>query len=340
VRVLVTGANGFLGRHVVAALLGAGHSVRALVRPSAAMGDLGWEEDVEVLRADLCSDPNLGRAFVDLDAVIHLAASMSGSDFSRFNETVVGTERFLDAMSRSSVRRLVLCSSFSVYDWSQASGTVDEELPLLSGPDVYARGGYAAAKVWQERLARRASEAYGYELTVLRPGFIWGPGNECPLGSLGPSLGRARLVLGPGRQLPFTHVCNTADCLRAAVSSDGAIGKTMNVVDDYPLSAWRFAGEYLRRSGARGTRIWIPHWPLRPTIWLVHRIARLVLGPHMKLPAMFVPARFAQSYRPLRYSTRTLRAVLGWQPPLGLEEALQQTFSARRSDGAAPPLEA
>ncbi len=325
--VLVTGANGFLGRRVVEALVRAGHPVVALVRPAAAIESLGWGDSVEVRRADLRSDPDLAGALQGVDAVIHLAASMSGSDFARFNETVTSTERFLSAMSRAGVGRLVLCSSFSVYDWAQASGTVDEKLPLLGGPTGYTRGGYAAAKLWQERLARRMSREHGWELSVVRPGFIWGRGNECPRGSIGPQVGPFQLVLSAGRQLPFTHVVNAADCFREVIENRASIGQTLNLVDGYRLTAWRFMGEYLKRRPGRAVRIYLPHWLLRHPIGIIHRIGRWVLGPRLKLPSILVPARFAQGYRPLEFSTKKLVEVLGWRPPRTLEECFAQTFT-------------
>jgi len=326
-KILVTGANGFLGQRVVASLAHAGHGVRALVRPAVEVDSLGWGNSVEVVRSDLRSDPSLDRVFEGVDAVIHLAASMSGSDFSRFNDTVTGTERFFEAMGCSGVKRLVLCSSFSVYDWARASGTVDETLPILEGQDVYERDGYATAKLWQERLARRKTEERGWELTVIRPGFIWGPGNECPDGSIGVSLGPLHFIFCAGRQLPFTHVVNAGDCISAAVGSRKSVGETLNLVDGYSLSAWTFMGEYLRRKGTGGVRIWLPYWLLWPAVVLMYRIARLILGPGIKVPAIFVPARFAQGYRPLRFSTDRLAAVLDWQPPLSLAEALEETLS-------------
>jgi nucleoside-diphosphate-sugar epimerase len=324
VRALVTGANGFLGRHVVAALRTAGHEVRALVRPAANLDGLDWTSGVEIMRADLRSSPDLAPALEGIDGVVHLAAAMAGSDFTRFSETVMGTERLFGAMSHSTVRRLVLCSSFAVYDWLAAHGTVDEELPVA--PHVYEKGGYATAKLWQERMARRAAEAHAWQLTVLRPGFIWGPGNELPPGSMGRQLGRFHLVFAPGRQLPFTHVENCADCFRAAFESERAIGQTLNVVDGYELTPWRFLGEALRRGGVSGVRVGIPYLPLRALIGSIRAVARLLLGPRAKLPILFVPAEFAQGYRPLRYSNRALQEVLDWRPPIDLEECLRRTF--------------
>ena len=93
-RVAVTGANGFLGREVVAALAAGGHDVRALVRPSSVLE--GWEpgERVEVRRVDPRRTDELAKQLEGIEAVIHLAAAMSGSDFGRFQETIAATESF------------------------------------------------------------------------------------------------------------------------------------------------------------------------------------------------------------------------------------------------------
>jgi nucleoside-diphosphate-sugar epimerase len=335
-KILVTGANGFLGRHVVGSLSRAGHLVRALVRPSANLDEIGWDApehrgSIEIVRGDLKSCADLPHFLEEIEVVVHLAASMSGSDFARFSETVGSTENLFNSMEASSVRRLLLCSSFSVYDWLRARGTVDEHMALLEGPEVFARGGYACAKVWQERLAQRYAEAAGCELTIIRPGFIWGRGNECPDGAIGPRLGSFCFVFAAGRDLPFTYVENCADCIRAAVESEAAAGETLNVVDDHHLSAWRFMGEYLRRSGRGGHRVWLPHAVLWPLVLASFGAARAVLGPRVKLPQILMPWGFAQGYRPLRYSADRLRHVLGWTPPLSLEDSLDRTFDTLQS---------
>ena len=93
-RALVTGANGFLGRHVVAALLARDIDVRAIVRPAASLEALGWPSSVEVFRADLRSSRELGRAFEGVDVLLHLAAVVSGGEDAQFAGTVVGTVNF------------------------------------------------------------------------------------------------------------------------------------------------------------------------------------------------------------------------------------------------------
>jgi UDP-glucose 4-epimerase len=281
---------------------------------------------VEIARADLRGGPDLGSLLRDCDAVIHLAAAMSGSDAARFSETVLATERLFDAIERTSLRRVILCSSFSVYDWLAAHGSVDESLG--TNPNVYASGGYASAKLWQERLAQRRA-ANGWQLTILRPGFIWGAGNELPLGSLGPRFGRFQLVLTPRRWLPLTHFANCARAFRAALEEPASIGAIVNLVDPEPVSAWRFAREAARRGRAATIRIPIPHALAWPAVRLAARAARVVLGPAAHLPSVLVPQRFAQGYRPLHYSLTAARDRLRWEPPLSFEQALAATWPAK-----------
>ena len=128
-KVLITGANGFLGRHVVGALLARGIEVRAMIRPAVRLDALGWPSSVEVFRADLRNSCELGRAFEGVDVLLHLAAVVSGGEDAQFAGTVAGTERLLDAMGLSACRRLVLCSSFSVYDYSSTRRILDEGSP-------------------------------------------------------------------------------------------------------------------------------------------------------------------------------------------------------------------
>ena len=321
--VLVTGAAGFLGRHVVESLLVAGHGVRAVVRPGRAVARRDSREGVEVVYADLAGTTALDPALEGIGAVIHLAATMSGTDEARFSETVQAGERLFHAIDRSEVRRVLLCSSLAVYDWLTASGTVDESLPTKSEADAR---GYARAKIRLERIAMSRVANAGWQLTILRPGFVWGAGNEFPKAGIGPSLGPLQAVISPSRVLPLTHVMNCADAFRAALASPRSIGEIVNVVDPTAISAWSFAGEALRRSGK--VRVPVPHALAWPAIRIAAVLARGILGRQARLPGILTPEQFAQRFRPLRYSTRKLRGLLSSEPPLSLAAAIQATWHA------------
>jgi nucleoside-diphosphate-sugar epimerase len=308
-RVLVTGAAGFLGRRVVDAFASRGHEVRALVRPASTAA---WGPEVEVRRLDLRAPRGLVEALEEVDAVVHLAAQLTGGDEARFAGTVVATENLIGAMDAAGVRRLVLASSYSVYDWSLTGPEIDERAALES--DVYARDGYAVAKLWQERVARRAP---GIELTVMRPGYIWG--GE-PIAGIGPRVGSVQVVIGPLGRLPLTHVENCADCFVRATETADAIGATLNVDDGHGVRTWRHA----RDVGVGSLRVPLPYAVALAIVRAVYAVARALLGPRLRLPSLFVPRRFEARFKPVRTSHAELERVLGWRAPLSYEEALRR----------------
>lgn len=321
-RALVTGANGFLGQHVVTALLAKGHQVRAMVRPAARLELFGWPASVEVVRADLRVARDLEKAFEGVDVLVHLAAAVTGGEDAQFAATVAGTERLLGAMAKTACKRLVLASSFSVYDWSNTHGTLDEQSPVEPVPDLYERDGYSIAKSWQERVTRRFAKEHGWELVVLRPGFIWGR-DHAYLAALGQQLGSLHVVIGPLSRIPMTHVENCADLFALAAADPRATGETFNVVDGEGERIWSFLGDYLRGTGEKGLRLPVPYF-------LVFGVVRFlfanVFKRNLKLPHVLVPVRFESRLKPLRYTNRKARELLGWAPPLGYRECAARTY--------------
>jgi nucleoside-diphosphate-sugar epimerase len=310
-RVLVTGAGGFIGGHVVTSLRERGHDVRALVRRPAP----GLE--AELVTADLLRD-DLTQVVDGVEAVVHLAARVTGSDDERFAGTVVASERLLDALRGSEVQRFVLASTIAVYDWSRANGALDEDTPVLERP--YERDGYAVAKVWQERVVRRAAEAQGFELVVLRPGFVWGPG-AADAGAAGVRAGPLLVVVAPRARLPLTYVENCAAAFAAAVDAPGAAGATVNVVDSDAVTSWRFA----REVGDAPLRVPLPYGAGRALTEAAQAASRRAFRHGGKLPSVLVPERFEARFKPLRHSGEAARRTLGWSPHVPFEEALRRT---------------
>jgi 2-alkyl-3-oxoalkanoate reductase len=319
-RALVTGANGFLGRHVVGALLARDIEVRAMVRPAASLE--APSSSVEVFRADLRSSCGLRRAFEGVDVLLHLAAVVSGGEDAQFAGTVVGTERLLDAMAHSACRRLVLCSSLSVYDYSSIHRALDEGSPLHKVPDIYTRDGYTIAKWWQERVTRRFAERHGWDLTVLRPGFIWGRDHGY-LAALGQQFGWHHLVIGPLTRIPMTHVENCADVFALAAADARARGQTLNVIDGPGERIWTYFSDYIRGSGQPGWRVPVPYWL---AISMVRLGYATVFRSATKMPSILIPRRFESRLKPLRFENRRLRETLRWTPLLDYYQCLEKTY--------------
>ncbi len=127
---LVTGAGGFLGSRVVTKLLNQGEQVRAMVRPASDLSRVAWADRVDVFRGDLRRCPNLAEALEGVDGLVHLAAAVSGTPEEQFASTVVGTEKLLEAMAKST--RGAACSWSAVFPFTTGDGhDIDSTKRLL-----------------------------------------------------------------------------------------------------------------------------------------------------------------------------------------------------------------
>ena len=323
-KVLVTGANGFLGRHVTAALLASGADVVALVRSIRRGGVLGEHGRLELREGDLRVG-SLNDTVSDIDVVVHLAAQVTGSDEARFASTVVGTERLLEAVRESPVTRLVLVSSYSVYDWEKAVDILDETSPVMEAP--YSRDGYTVAKVWQEKLVREFSTNSDVDVAVLRPGFIWGLGKE-DLAGAGIRIGSALLVVGPRMRLPLTHVLNCADAVVAAATHPAAADETFNVVDGPGPTAWRYARLLAGLDPGIRLRVPVPYALGHALVTVLALVMPRLYSAGGKLPGVLVPPSFAARFRPLRHTAAKAERTLGWSPRLSFAQAAQASRAA------------
>lgn len=305
-KVLVTGAGGFLGSRVVTQLLDRGHAVRAIVRPAASAIPAEWRGRAEIVRADLRAAPALDSYFDGVDALVHLAATVRGSSEAQFVGSAVCTEKLLEGMRRAgATRHVVLAGSCSVYDWTAAHGILSEESPVVSRP--YECDGYTVAKVWQERIARRLAGENGWTLTVLRPGLIYGPG-AVPAGGAGIKLGKVLLVVAPFSKLRLTHVENCAAAFADAVEKKAA--GTFNIVDDEQVSAWRYAG----RLKGHSFRVPFPYVGGLVIAYLAKLTSRVLFPPKGgKLPGILIPSHFRARFKPFKYDTQKAKATLGWK---------------------------
>jgi nucleoside-diphosphate-sugar epimerase len=328
-KLLVTGANGFLGNYVVMEALRRGHSVRAMVRPGTDLSRLAWSshDRVEFATADLRSREGLVQAVGGVDCVLHLAAVKAGDAHAQFEGTVVPTENLLKAMTEAGVRRLVAISSFSVYDFMRASPRValDEESPLED--DGRDRDAYARTKLIQERLIRAHANCNGLQLVVLRPGMIWGKDNLLNAWLGLPAGGRVWVRTGAHARVPATYVENSAEAAILAAESEAAGGQTFNVVDDALPTQKEFLRLVLSRLTPRPTVIPVSYTFLRVVAAMIDLINKRLLRGRGKVPGLLVPSRLQARAKPLLYSNQKIKDVLGWRPSYSLEQGLDRSFA-------------
>ena len=238
-RVLVTGAAGFIGRWVVGELLARGHTVRPI--DNLVAGDPGnldeFREHPGLLpfeQGDVRDAAACRRWTADVDAVAHLAASISVQDSidepgETFDNDVIGTFRLLEG-ARASRARFLFMSTCMVYDQASASaGIAETHTTKPASP-------YAAAKLSGEALTLSYREAYGLPTTVVRPFNTYGPfqrsvgeGGVVAIFSRRSLRGEPLRIYGDGTQTRYLlYVEDCARFVADALFADAALGRIVN----------------------------------------------------------------------------------------------------------------
>lgn len=310
-KVLITGSSGFIGDYVVREAVARGHSVVALTR-SGRTNAPDQAPSVKWLRCDLGSAEVLKLEELGIDAVIHLAAGLSGSVEEQYRSTVVGTRKLLDAMRRAGVKRLVGISSIAVLDYARipALSLIDENMETPA-PDTR-MGTYAAMKLEQEKLFAAFGGESGNCCAILRPGLVYD--DERLIGAhAGVIKGPLRLIAAHGGQVPTVEVTGLARAILTACEQDAACGEVIHFVDDnLPGQAEYLAG--LRRRGILSPGgIRVP-WRLLAALASALRTIFRVAGQEGRLPEVFLRHGFAARLKPFRYSNDKAKRVLGWVP--------------------------
>ncbi|TBW59398.1 NAD-dependent epimerase/dehydratase family protein [Marinobacter halodurans] len=174
-RVLVTGANGHIGSHVVRQLIEQGHSARAFVRPSADLRGLEGL-DVDLFRGDIMDAQALTEAAQGMDAIIHMAAvykTIARSPDEIVEPAIQGARNVFAAAQANRIQRIVYTSSVASVGFSydpQELRTGDDWNNDPSNP-------YYIAKTRSEQTAQKLAEESGIHLVVICPAIVLGPGD-------------------------------------------------------------------------------------------------------------------------------------------------------------------
>jgi NAD dependent epimerase/dehydratase len=245
-KVLITGAEGFIGSHLTESLVREGFSVRAFVMYNS-FNSWGWldhssvetRKSIEIFAGDIRDPHGVNDAMRDCDAVLHLAALIAipysyHSPDTYIDTNVKGTLNVLQAARRLGIKRVIHTSTSEVYGTAQFV-PITEEHPLQG------QSPYSASKIGADQLAYSFYSSFDLPVVIARPFNTYGPRQSAraviPAVITQIANGAKQLKLGaitPTRD--FSYVQDTVDAFIATLKSDKGIGEVVNFGSNFEIS--------------------------------------------------------------------------------------------------------
>ncbi len=321
-RVLVTGAGGFLGGAIARALVARGDAVRSFSRGRySELEALG----VEHARGDLADRNAVRRAAKGCDAIVHTAAKAGvwGDPREYHRANVIGTESVLAACRAAGVSRLVYTSTPSVVHQGGSIEGGDESLPYTT----HASTDYQATKTQAERSAL-ASQSRELSVVALRPHLIWGPGDPHLVPRIVARGRRGRIALPGGgtQRVDTVYVDNAADAHLAALDrladpSAACAGRAYFITNGEPLPLREIVLGILRAAGIEARVVPIPRplaYAAGAALEVAFRVARSEREPPL---TRFVAEQLSTAHW---FDIGAARRELGWSPRVSIAEGLDR----------------
>lgn len=308
-RILVSGAGGFVGTELVRSLLAAGHEVHGAVRRPLKQPVRGVEY---VTTEDLGGDSDWTSVLAGVDVVVHLAARVhvmrdaaGGSLAAYRSANALGTQSLARAAAQAGTRRLVFVSSIKV----NGEATFAER-PFTDADPPRPQDPYAQSKWEAEQALADISRETGLETVVLRPPLVYGPGVKANFLALLRWVDRGfPLPLGCiDNRRSLLYLGNLVDALLACCTHPGAAGRTFLVSDTPPVSTPELVRMMASVLGCPPRLLPVPVVVLRGLAGLLGRAAAV--------------DRLTQS---LVVDGSGLERALDWRPPFTMTQSLEQT---------------
>ncbi|UCH21461.1 MAG: NAD-dependent epimerase/dehydratase family protein [Deltaproteobacteria bacterium] len=319
-KVLVTGANGFVGSNLCKSLIQSGQTVVGLVRESS---DLKFLEDLSalhIIKGDITEKDSLIAGMKDVAVVYHAAGYVSDWGFwENFRKAnVEGVRNVMEAALHCSVNRVVHISSVSVYGLP-GGVDIDENAPLVSRPD----DPYITTKTEGEKLAL-SYNSDRLSVTVIRPAGVYGPNDRITTLQLVPAILNRQFgyVDGGKHILAPVYIDNLVQMIILAGESEKAANQIYNAVDDDKIT-WKQYIEWMCEDlNCKTPWLSTPRWIAWPLAVLIDNFAKLL---NKKESPMINIYRVRVVMNDNHYSTEKAKKELGYCPEVSTREGIKRT---------------
>lgn len=269
--------------------------------------------------ADIADKAAIEPALNGVDHVFHCAARTGPwgppAEYERVN--VRGLETMVRAAMAAGVRRFVHVSSITVHG-NDVRGVADERAPLRAEPNPYSR-----SKVAGERLLRRMISDEGAPVTIVRPGWVYGPGDTASFGRFATMIEKgAMIVVGSGRNhVPLAYVTDVAEGMLAAAAAAHAVGRAYLLLNDELVTQRAFLTAIAAELGARPPARRIPYRAGIAAAGVAETACKLA-GRRQAPPVMRYGLQLLGGEN--RFSIARARRELGFSPAVGFEEGTRR----------------
>ncbi len=321
--VLITGATGLVGQNLARRAVAAGFDVLAMVRPNSDRGALE-AVPVRFVEGDLADPETLPGVLAEADVVVHAAAQLGdwGPPEKYRAINVVALAHMLNSALRTGrLRRWIQISSQGVYPVRHHYGTDETEPPELNNLD-----GYTQTKAEAEVIVQRHVGEYGLPAVILRPGFVYGPGERHALMRVVEKIqaGKMKLIGRGDRLLNNTAIENLCDAILLAIETPNIEGETFNIRDERLVTREEFVhtiADYLGKPHPGH----VPEWLARAVVEPIERIARLR---GRQTPPVLTHGQIKFLTQNLDYSIAKAKRVLGYEPRVDFQDGIVAALDA------------
>jgi nucleoside-diphosphate-sugar epimerase len=320
-RAFVTGASGFIGRHLVEKLLQTGWTVKALIHnrtlPLETRG-------LEYVRGDIERETAWKEALEGTDVLFHLAAALGGSplnkkEFQRTNAE--GTRKVLQAAQKAGIKKTVHFSSAGVLGAVKPGDKAGELYPL------HPLSVYDQTKLEGEQIALQMAQE-GLSLVVIRPGWVYGPGDTRTF-KLIKVIAKKRFILvtrGTTWQTPV-HIEDLLDGVCLCLER-GKPGEVYHLAGNEVLTVRQIVDSIAEATGSFIPRLSLPLFPVKLAAWKLETAFKLV-----GKEAPLTRGKLAFFIHPKPLSIDKAARELGYTPPTGFKTGIAETVRWYRENG-------
>ena len=327
---LITGATGLVGQNLAPRAVAAGYNVLAMVRRNSDRSALDGVP-VRFVQGDLSDPETLPAAVAEADIVVHAAAQLGdwGPPEKYRAINVVALEHLLCAAQRTGrLRRWIQISSQGVYPVRHHHGT-DESVP----PELNNLDGYTQTKAEAEVVIQRHVREHGLPAVILRPGFIYGPGERHALTRVVEKIqtGKMKLIGRGDRLLNNTSIENLCDAILLAIETPNIDGETFNIRDERLVTREEFVhtiADYLGKPHPRH----VSERLVKSIVGPIEAIARLR---GRQTPPILTHGQIKFLTQNLDYSIAKAKRVLGYRSQVDFQDGIVATLDALTGKSAA-----